>query len=121
MGAGYLLPLMDVAATSICSISQVHLKCLTHGSILHIVVLVVPTVMAINPIATTLHIEVRSSVDSPFLPSQQFIVPCLHTIEVSIASTFKGIIGYLELLARENSLPESVASEVLIWIVPVFL
>lgn len=56
-----------------------------------------------------------------YLPSQQFIAPYLHTIEVSIASTFKGIIGYLELLARENSLPENVASEVLIWIVPVFL
>lgn len=48
--------------------------------------------MAIHPITTSLHIE------------------------VSIASAFKGIIGYLELLAREN-----VASEVLIWIVSVFL
>ena len=93
MGAGYLLPLMDVAATSICPISQIHFELLSHGSILRIVVLMVPTVMAINPIATS-----------------------LHTIEVSIASTFKGIIGYLELLAREN-----VVSEVLIWIVPVFL
>lgn len=48
--------------------------------------------MAIHPITTSLHIE------------------------VSIASSFKGIIGYLELLAREN-----VASEVIIWIVSVFL
>ena len=92
MGAGYLLPLMDVAATSIRPISQIHFELLSHGSILHIVVLVVPTVMAIHPITTSLHIE------------------------VSIASAFKGIIGYLELLAREN-----VASEVLIWIVSVFL
>ena len=92
MGAGYLLPLMDMAAASIRPISQIHFELLSHGSILHIVVLVVPTVMAINPIATSLHIE------------------------VSIASTFKGIIGYLELLAREN-----VVFEVLIWIVSVFL
>lgn len=92
MGAGNLLPLMDVAATSIRPISQINFELLSHGSILHIVVLVVPTVMAIHPITTSLHIE------------------------VSIASAFKGIIGYLELLAREN-----VASEVLIWIVSVFL
>ena len=63
---------MDVAATFIRPISQIHFEPLSNGSILH--------------------------------------------IEVSIASAFKGIIGYLELLAREN-----VASEVLIWIVSVFL
>ena len=67
VGAGYLLPLMDVAATSICPISQVHLKCLTHGSILRIIELMISIVMAINPITTSLHIEVRSSVNSPFL------------------------------------------------------
>lgn len=83
---------MDVAATSICPISQIHFEPLSNGSILHIVVLVITVVMTINPITTSLHIE------------------------VSITSAFKGIIGYLELLAREN-----VASEVLIWIVSVFL
>ena len=83
---------MDVAATSICPISQIHFEPLSNGSILHIVVLVITVVMTINPITTSLHIE------------------------VSITSAFKDIIGYLELLAREN-----VASEVLIWIVSVFL
>ena len=59
--------LMDVAAASIRPIPQIHFECPSHGSILRIVVLVITVVTAINPITTSLHIEVRSSVDSPFL------------------------------------------------------
>ena len=68
MGAGYLLPLMDVAATFIRPISQIHFELLSNGSILHIIILMVSIVMAINTITTSLHIEVRSNVDSLLLP-----------------------------------------------------
>ena len=59
---------MDVAAASIRPISQIHFELLSHGSILRIIILMVSIVMAINTIATSLHIEVRSNVDSPLLP-----------------------------------------------------